>query len=418
MQLNRRQLVTGAIGAVAVGRAFAAKSGGYAAKPHTAPSMEDLARVAALPVLKREEFKTPVIIKSMELLELDKEYFVRVRSTDGAEGISVCNPPRADYFGAVFKDLLVPAFLKQDARDLENVMWEAYRRGDNYKLYGIALWSPMAWAEMAILDMLGRIAGKSIGQLLGEVRRKEIAMYVASGRRDTTPEQEIEYLRSLVEKSGAKALKFRLGGRMSKNADAMPGRTSTLIPLVRKTFGDDFDLHGDSNSSYDPEHAIPVGRMLEEYKYVYYEESCEFDALEDAKKVRDTLAIPIALGEQEYSEWRFRWTIANRICDIVQPDLYYYGGLIRSMRVARMAGLAKMPTVVHVSGGFGFVYSLHFASVVPDIGKYQEYKLGMEKYGAWFDPPITVKNGLMNVPTAPGVGIKDPVALLKNAKAA
>ena len=61
---------------------------------------------------------------------------------------------------------------------------------------------------------------------------------------------------------------------------------------------------------------------------------------------------------------------------------------------------------------------LHFASVVGDIGKYQEYKLGMEKYGAWFDPPIAVKNGLMNVPTGLGVGIKDPVALLKDAKPA
>jgi L-alanine-DL-glutamate epimerase-like enolase superfamily enzyme len=56
--------------------------------------------------------------------------------------------------------------------------------------------------------------------------------------------------------------------------------------------------------------------------------------------------------------------------------------------------------------------------VVGDIGKYQEYKLGMEKYGAWFDPPIKVKNGLMNVPTGPGVGIKDPVTLLKDAKPA
>jgi L-alanine-DL-glutamate epimerase-like enolase superfamily enzyme len=276
----------------------------------------------------------------------------------------------------------------------------------------------MAWVEMAILDMLGRVSNRSIGQLLGGVRRKEIAVYVASGRRDTTPPQEIEYLQSLVEKSKAKALKFRLGGRMSRNADAMPGRTETLIPLVRKTFGDDFDLHGDANSSYDPAHAIPVGRMLEEYGYVYYEEPCEFDALEDTKKVRDTLSIPVALGEQEYSEWRFRWTIANRVCDIVQPDLFYYGGLIRSMRVARMAQLAKMPTTVHISDGFGFVYMLHFASVVEDIGKYQEYKLGMEKYGAWFDPPIVVENGLMRVPTGPGVGIKDPAALLKDAKPA
>jgi len=416
MQLNRRQILAGAIAAGA--RSAIAAKASYKPKPKTGPSMDELARVAAEPVLKRAGFDSPVIIQSMDLLKRDKDYFVRVRSKDGAVGMSVCNPPRADYLDRIFKNLVVPPFLNQDARELEKLLWEAYRHGDNYKLYGIALWSPMAWAEMAILDMLGRMKGKSIGQLLGDVRRKEIAVYVASGRRDTTPTQEIDYLHSLVEKSGAKALKFRLGGRMSKNADAMPGRTETLIPLVRKTFGDDFDLHGDANSSYDPAHAIPVGRMLEEYGYVYYEEPCEFDALEDTKKVRDTLSIPIALGEQEYSEWRFRWTIANRVCDIVQPDLFYYGGLIRSLRVARMAQAAKMPTTIHISDGFGFVYMLHFASIVEDIGRYQEYKLGMEKFGSWFDPPITVKNGLMTVPQGPGVGLKDPDTLLKEAKPA
>lgn len=416
MHLNRRQLIAAAITADV--RSGLAATSSYKAKPRTGPSMEDLAHTAAVPVLKRGGMDRPVVIDSIELLRAGKEYFVRVRSRDGAMGISVCNPPRADYLDRIFKNLVVPPFLKKDAWDLENLLWEAYRYDDNYKLYGIALWSPLAWVEMAILDMLGRIKGKSIGQMLGDVRRKEIAVYVASGRRDTTPPQEIEYLQSLVEKSKAKALKFRLGGRMSRNADAMAGRTETLIPLVRKTFGDDFDLHGDSNSSYDPAHAIPVGRLLEEYKYVYYEEPCEFDALESNKKVRDSLSIPVALGEQEYSEWRFRWTIANRVCDIVQPDLFYYGGLIRSMRVARMALLAKMPTTVHISGGFGFVYMLHFASVVEDIGKYQEYKLGMEQYGAWFDPPIVVKNGFMSVPTGPGVGIKDPAALLKDAKPA
>jgi L-alanine-DL-glutamate epimerase-like enolase superfamily enzyme len=89
--------------------------------------------------------------------------------------------------------------------------------------------------------------------------------------------------------------------------------------------------------------------------------------------------------------------------------------MIRSVRVARMAALAKMPTTVHISGGFGFVYMLQFASCVPDIGRYQEYKLGTEKYGSWFDPPIQVRNGLMTVPNGPGVGIKDLKGLLQGA---
>ena len=138
---------------------------------------------------------------------------------------------------------------------------------------------------------------------------------------------------------------------MSRNADAMPGRTEKLIPLVRKTFGDAIDIHADSNSSYDPPQAIKVGRMLEEVKAVYFEEPCQFDHLEETKVVADALTIPVAGGEQESSDWRFRWMIANRGVDIVQPDLHYYGGMIRSVRVARMAALAKMPTTVHISGG-------------------------------------------------------------------
>jgi L-alanine-DL-glutamate epimerase-like enolase superfamily enzyme len=416
MQVNRRSFLTGAAGLGATGLGAGAEDERKLEKtPRSGPAVEELDRAAAAPVLRRDRLKSPVIIESIKLLKKDREYFVHVRSKDGAEGVSLTNPPRAQYLDKILKQLLIPFFIGKDARDLEDLLWELYRWQDNYKLHGLALWSPQAWVEFAILDMLGRIAGQPMGALLGNIVRQNVAIYVASGRRDTTPEQEVEYLAKLLEQSGAKALKFRVGGRMSRNADAMPGRTEKLIPLVRKTVGDGIDIHADSNSSYDPPLAIKVGRMLEEVKAVYFEEPCPFDYLDETKVVADTLKIPVAGGEQESSHWRFRWMIANRGVDIVQPDLHYYGGMIRSVRVARMAALAKIPTTVHISGGFGFVYMLHFASCVPDIGRYQEYKLGTEKYGTWFDPPITVKDGKMTVPSGPGVGIKDVPAILKGA---
>jgi L-alanine-DL-glutamate epimerase-like enolase superfamily enzyme len=132
--------------------------------------------------------------------------------------------------------------------------------------------------------------------------------------------------------------------------------------------------------------------------------------------VADALTIPVAGGEQEYSQWRFQWMIQNRGVDIVQPDLHYYGGLIRSTRVARMAALAKMPTTAHISGGFGFVYMLHFASFTPDIGPYQEFKRAIERYRDWFDPALEIRNGALPVPTGPGVGIVNPAELLKEAE--
>jgi L-alanine-DL-glutamate epimerase-like enolase superfamily enzyme len=402
--MRRRSFLAGAAAVPVAGRAAAG------------PTNEALEAAAARPVLKRDLFKTPVIIDSLRLLKTGSDYLVHIRSKDGAEGISVTNPPRADYLDKILKQLVFPFFIGKDARDLDNLLWELYRYKDNYKLQGLALWSPQAWVEFAILDMLGRIAKRPMGALLGDIVRQEVAIYAASGRRDTTPEQEIEHLQKLLEESGARAVKYRLGGRMSRNADASPGRSEKLIRLTRKVFGDKIDLHGDANSSYDAAHAIKVGRILEEVKAVYFEEPCEFDDLEGTKKVADALTIPVALGEQEASEHRFRWVIAHRGADIVQPDLQYYGGMIRSIRVARMAALAKMPTTVHISGGFGFIYMLHFASCVPDVGRYQEYKLGHHKYNPWMETPIRVNEGKMTIPGGPGAGIKDVRALVQSAK--
>ncbi len=422
-KLNRRHFALAAGGALAgcaaqssaPEKADTATDTTAAGKPLSGPPVAALDKALAKPVLDVSGIDKPVIIDSLEMLEKDGEQFVYVRSKDGAEGISVTNG--RDYFYPVFADRMVPFFVGKDARKLESdLLWDLYREGSNYKLQGLIFWSVQAWVEFAILDMLGRIKNKSIAELLGPVVRDEIDFYVASGRRDTTPEQEIEYLQSLVDESHAKAIKFRLGGRMSRNADALPGRTENLIRMAREHFGDDMDLHGDANSSYDAEHAIPVGRMLEDVKAVYYEEPCPFDHLDEMKVVRDTLNIPVAAGEQEFSERRFRSMIANRTVDIVQPDIQYYGGLIRSARVANMADVAGMSTTVHISGGFGFIYMLHFAARTKDIGKYQEYKRNIERYADWFDPQLEIRNNRLVVPKGPGVGIKDPRAVLKGAK--
>jgi len=413
MKITRR----GFLAAGAAASAFPLLAQQKDSSPRSRPSVLDarLEEAAARPVLDRTPFKSPVIIESIELLRKGREHFLRVRSADGAEGISVDNG-RADLLHPILNRLIIPYFSGKDARDLEEHLFGVYRDRDNYKFQGLALWCPVALVEFAILDLLGRIAKKSIGELLGGVIRASVPFYVASGRRDTTPDQEIDYLKSLIEKTGAKAIKYRVGGRMSRNEDASPGRTEKLIPLTRKVFGDKMAIHADGNSSYDAQHAIPVGRMLEDINAVYFEEPCPFDDFDATKKVTDALKIPIALGEQESSHWRFQKMIRDGVADIVQPDLFYYGGLIRSMRVARMAEARGLPTTVHLSGGFGFVYSLHFAACTPKIGPWQEYKQGVETYGQWFNPPLQIKDGAITIPKGPGVGIVEPKEILKGAE--
>jgi L-alanine-DL-glutamate epimerase-like enolase superfamily enzyme len=348
----------------------------------------------------------PVTVASVELLRHDRSYLLRTRSTDGVEVITVPNPARMAEAYPIFLKNILPVFVKQDARNLEQLIWDAYRHGSNYKLQGIALWAGIAAIEMALLELMGQTARRPVADFFGGAVRREIPVYYASGNRGNKPEEEVAYLQKLVAGSGVRALKFRLGGRMSRNADSLPGRTETLIPLVRRTFGSDFTLYADSNSSYDAPTAIRIGRLMEEQRYAFYEEPCPFDWLWETKEVADALTIPIAGGEQEFSMRNWQWMIQNRAVDIVQPDLHYGGGYIRATKVARMAALAGMTIVPHMSGGgLGYLDVVQFASFTPNIGPHMEFKGSTTLPIACPDSSLKCEKGQVRCPGGPGFGV-------------
>lgn len=366
------------------------------------------------PVLKRQLFSSPVKIASVDLLASGKFSFVRVRSIDGAEGVAVTNS-RSRYVYPIFNQLVRRVFIGRDARDLDAIVDDVCRK--NYKLSGLALWCCVAWCEFAVLDMLGKIAGKSTGELIGQIRQREVKMYSASGNRGNTPEQEVEVLKGMIKTSGTKAIKFKVGGRMSNNVDSRPGRTEGLIKIVRKALGEDVTIWADSNGSYDAQKGIEIGKMMEEYGIDMFEEPCPFDHLEETKQVADAISIPVSGGEQEASLHRFRWMIANGAVQVVQPDLHYFGGFVRATRVSRMAEAAGLKIVPHMSGGgTGYVEVIHFASFTPNIGPFMEYKGGIGQTGKWYDPPLCFKNGSINVPKGPGMGVRIDKKVLSDAE--
>src|SRR5205085_8338561 len=137
----------------------------------------------------------------------------------------------------------------------------------------------------SLFDLLGKVAKQPVGALLGGVIRQDVPIYLSSLRRDTTPEQEVAWLGKRLEETGAKAVKLKIGGRMSKNADAAPQRTERLVALARKRFGNGVTIYVDANGSYDAPKAIEVGRMLEAHGVAFFEEPCPFEELEETKRV-------------------------------------------------------------------------------------------------------------------------------------
>ena len=406
MKFSRRQYIrTGLAGSAG----SALLGAGCTSTEHMESSVDyaELDRVLTQPVLRRELFPDPVIMDRLELLRSGDNFLCRVISRDGAEGLSVSNNAQMRSLYPIFNNRLQPFFPGRDARDWEQLLDEVYVYDSNYKLQNLALWVPLATIEFAVLDMLGKIAGKPIGELIGTVIHPEIAVYQANNHRGKTAEESLELIRQNVVETGARALKFKVGGRMSRNADFPPGRTEKLIPMVRQAFGADMVIYADSNGSYDTQEAIRIGRMMEEYRYDFFEEPVPFDWYEETREVSRNLTVPVAGGEQEPSIHNFRWLIGHGALDVVQPDIFYFGGMIRSMKVARMAATMGIPCTPHISGsGLGYLYMMHFVSAVPNAGPFHEFK-GFNREIPLECPtsPLTSENGVVRVPSGPGLGV-------------
>lgn len=388
------------------------------AKSHLTSQTAGAASLTDLPNLinLHEVIKTPVIIKSIEVLRTQGKLFVKSTSTDGVTGITICNE-RMDYLIPILQGLVIPFFINKDARDLETIVDLVYRDGRNYKYAGMPFSNCVGHVELSLWDMLGKIANKPAGQFFGKMVRTEVPMYLSSLTRENTAEQEVAFLEKRLAETGAKAVKLKVGGRMTSE-ESVPGRTKAIIPLVRKTFGDGITIYADANGSYQPGEGIVVGKMLEDYGVKIFEEPCAWEDNTANKKVADALKkITLAGGEQDTSLPRFQNIIDNRVYDLVQPDLYYNGGLLRCIQVANMAAKAGRGIAPHSPKADPMEAAmLQFASVVPNLEGFQEFPGNAAKQPGWYAPHFDIINGKLRIPTGAGLGITYDDAIWKNAK--
>ncbi|MDI1248434.1 MAG: mandelate racemase/muconate lactonizing enzyme family protein [Lacunisphaera sp.] len=414
MKTTRRDFL--ATAALAGGSAALLPLSARAATSTRRPDYTPLDLALKQPVLKREYFPAPVIIETLELLRDRDNFICRVRSKDGAEGISLGHPFISKQGYPLFTHALQRQFIGQDARDLDHLIYLATER--NVKIQGVPLCVQIATIEFAILDLLGNLARRPVRELIGDLLHPEISIYLGhllSEMRRLPPEESLVLLAKDQRETQAKALKLRAGrgDNLASDIDNAPGRTEKLIRLAREKFGPAMTLMIDGNGSYSVQEAIRIGRILEEQKYYFYEEPLPWDWYEDQKIVADTLAIKMAGGEEEFSLRNFRWLIAHDAFDILQPDLFYFGGMIRTMQVARMAAVAGKTIAPHMSGGgLGYVYLMNFVPSCPNAERFHEFKMSetTDANGTLVPiqskgEPFTCVDGILKAPTGTGLGL-------------
>jgi L-alanine-DL-glutamate epimerase-like enolase superfamily enzyme len=112
---------------------------------------------------------------------------------------------------------------------------------------------------------------------------------------------------------------------------------------------------------------------------------------------------------------RWETMIADRVVDVLQPDICYLGGLSRTLRVVRMAEAAGMPVTPHAANqSMVTLFTMHLMRAIPNAGKYLEFSIEGSDYYPWQDglfvnDPYEITEGQATVTNAPGWGVEiDP----------
>jgi L-alanine-DL-glutamate epimerase-like enolase superfamily enzyme len=239
-------------------------------------------------------------------------------------------------------------------------------------------------------------------------------VYASSMRRDITPEEEGERFLTLQAAHGYSAVKFRIGKECGHDEDEWPGRTETIVPMIRRAMGDGVDLLVDANCCYTPAKAIAVAGMLEACRVCHFEEPCpywEYEWTAQVTHALKALRIQVAGGEQDCSLQTWRRMINLHAFDVVQPDICYVGGLTRALRVAAMAREAGLLCVPHSANlSLVTVFTLHTMGASENAGPYVEFSIEPASYYPWqlgiFHPALVARNGMVQIPDGPGWGVE------------
>jgi L-alanine-DL-glutamate epimerase-like enolase superfamily enzyme len=344
--------------------------------------------------------------------------FVRVTADDGSQGWGQVSPYLADITVQVLHRQVAPWSLGHDAMDIAGLVERVPER--EHKFPGSYLYRALCGVETALWDWRGKREGRRVCELLGGAARP-IRAYASSMKRDITPADEVRRLLALRDRFGFDAFRFRVGAEYGHDQDEWPGRTEEIVPAMRRAMGDAPALLVDGNSCYSPRRAIEVGRLLEDHGVSHFEEPCPYWELEQTREVRESLSLDVAGGEQDCYLPIWKQMIAMHAVDIVQPDVCYMGGMLRTLQVAQLAHAAGLPCTPH-SANLSMVtlFTMHLLCAIPNGGKYLELSIEGPDYYPWqeglfVESPYAVRNGHVELPDGPGWGVEIDPAWLQRA---
>jgi galactonate dehydratase len=279
----------------------------------------------------------------------------------------------------------------------------AARRGS------VELFCAISGIEQAMWDIVGKATQQPVYNLLGGRYRDKIRVY-ANGWSYGMKEPD-DYARAAekVVKQGFTAMKF----------DPLPSPWRTYIPkeherrairvvkAIRDAVGPDVDLLIEQHRRLAPMHAIRLDKQLAEFDLYWMEESCQAEFPDELAQIRREIGVPMVIGEATYTKTGFRPLLEKRSADILNPDVACVGGILELKEIAAMAEpfLVAVSPHNYNSTLVALASTVHASATMPNF-IITEYFLPFVDFCDKISPnQLKPKNGYIELPTAPGLGV-------------
>ena len=345
--------------------------------------------------------------------------FTKLTTDDGITGYGECYAstvgPKA--MRAVIEDVFERHMLGENPENLELMFRRVYSSGFTQRPDPTVM-GAFAGLEIACWDILGKARNRPVWALLGGKINNRIRSYTY-----LYPEPHLDAAEFWVNADmqaeeaarcvdlGFTAVKFDPAGPYTIRGGHNPAmsdisRSVEFCRKIRAAVGDRADLLFGTHGQFSTPGAIRLGRELEPYNPLWYEEPIPPDNLLEFAEVARQVRIPLATGERLTTKTEFGMLLRAGGVKILQPALGRLGGIMEAKKVAAMAEVFNAEMAPHLyAGPVEWAANVHFAASIPNLLIAETIQTGGAFHMALIRNTITWEDGYIIPPEAPGLGI-------------
>ena len=335
---------------------------------------------------------------------------VKVETDEGLVGVGECRAlNRTDGVLGYLSEAAPRYILGEDPFNVEALVARMFR--EDFGRAGEITQTVTALLEVACWDIIGKALDQPVYKLLGGAVRHQIKGY-ANGwyTGERTPDEFHAAAKRVLDK-GYKALKFDpFGAGFYEMERAEKNYVIGLVEAVRDAVGPDVEILIEMHGRFNPVTAVEFARELAQFKPSWLEEPVPPENIAAQKKAADAIAplgIPVATGERLHTMYEYRELFELQACDIIQPDITHFGGILNTKKLAAWAEAYYMLIAPHnVGGPISTAAALHLAACTPNFKIQEHFNDFAEAYvkkAAPGNPEI--EDGYFALPSGPGLGV-------------